>query len=160
MSLKAPQNRVLNLFKMVRGKKVPYTVVIDENQVILSEGFANRKEPAVGETKPSADVIFAQRKADLDARGIGYEEHISPDGRTRSLTLTHLPLRQQKLMQFFVSSAPCPKFPGATQLRLEYRKELDLLESDCPTKCDKGKLNRKYQEIMEKLTEGIKDEDL
>lgn len=139
-------NRKLQLYRSFGTQRIPVTLIIDDQDNILSETTGHEPQPVeapkVAQPLTAAAVLDA-RKARLVRQGIKFRE----EGNT--IIIESVPPEFQRIMSFF-SAAPC-WFPECEELRRQYREELEALGGpDCPD-CQQGSLIRKYTDIIEDL---------
>ncbi len=125
--------RILNLFRVVEGKRVGYRFVIDAQDVIIEEAVVDVQ-----------DQPLSPRELRMQQLGITYERR--EDG---GITITGVPPREQLISRFFVDSSPC-WFPGCEELRRQFKEEVGKLGSDCPA-CDRGALMNKYRDQIDEI---------
>ena len=130
----------LRLLKMRGTTPAPYHIEIDDNHLILREGYVDVPSAKVT-LPPNASELLRERCAQMDKRGISYvvEKGV--------IKITAIPPKEQKILSFFSPTSPCP-FVGCEELRAKFNEEKKALGSDC-SDCDEGQLIAKYRKIIE-----------
>lgn len=133
----------LHLTKRQGEKLLPYDIAYDEaTKEILNEGFVAQAatQEVIDSNSPHAAQLALMKQRGIVGSVIG-----------GTLVISSIPDRERRLLSFFSKSSPCPDFPGCEEMRRRYFSELEMMESEDCTDCDKAKLLRKYREQIEPL---------
>lgn len=93
--------------------------------------------------KENSNAALEAYKQALDSRGIKYK--VNEAGQ---VIVLNVPVIEKQIIQFFDLSQPTPDVPGMEDIRVNYKTELENMQSGGCTTCQINALQRKYRAVL------------